>query len=128
MEKNEPVETKIGLKNFKAGLMAVISKEMAEAFANVDIKIWEDFELDLLHIRATMDVLGFNAQSVEVKYPANWKEAVKECFAPAWAKKLWPVKYRRIVLERNALYPKLPIIKGVEARVSLRVEDYGDVR
>ena len=30
---------------------------------------------------------------LDLKWPKNWKEAAKERFAPAWAKKRWPVLY-----------------------------------
>jgi hypothetical protein len=42
-----------------------------------------------------------------VKYPANWWEAVKERFAPAWALKRWPVRYR--VWEPFVIYPQIKL-------------------
>ena len=43
-----------------------------------------------------------------VKYPADWWQAVKERFAPAWALKRWPVVYT--IWEPSVIYPdiKLP--------------------
>jgi hypothetical protein len=41
------------------------------------------------------------------EYPSNWKEALKERFAPAWFLRRWPVRKTRIDME--VLYPEIAI-------------------
>lgn len=43
----------------------------------------------------------------DIKYPADWLEAVKERFAPAWYLKRHPVKYTRHHITVDAVYPDL---------------------
>lgn len=40
----------------------------------------------------------------QIKYPSNWKEAIKERFAPRWFLKRWPVRYD--TLERFIAFPE----------------------
>ncbi len=42
-----------------------------------------------------------------VKYPADWWQAVKERFAPAWALRHWPVAYT--VWEPSVIYPDIAL-------------------
>jgi len=50
------------------------------------------------------------------RWPANWKEAVKERFCPKVLLKRWPVKYRTV--DVLAIYPKAklpdPVFKAKE--------------
>lgn len=39
--------------------------------------------------------------SVHRRWPKDWREAVKERFAPAWIKKRWPVKYETVDIEQQ---------------------------
>ena len=54
-------------------------------------------------------VLGEKLATVEVKWPADWWQALKERWFPAWALRRWPVTYRREKLEAVALYPKISL-------------------
>jgi hypothetical protein len=38
-------------------------------------------------------------QRVEVQWPADWREAFKERWFPAWALKRWPVRYHKRRME-----------------------------
>lgn len=40
----------------------------------------------------------------EIKYPANWHEAIKERFFPLWLLRYFPVKYK--IFNVNAFYPE----------------------
>jgi len=44
-----------------------------------------------------------------VKYPRDWKEALKERFLPWWAKRWWPVRYSYVVWEATVLYPLISL-------------------
>jgi hypothetical protein len=52
------------------------------------------------------------------EYPANWIEALKERFAPAWLIRRWPVVKSRIDME--VLYPRIGIPQK-DHMVKLRV-------
>lgn len=52
-------------------------------------------------------IFGQKLAYQEVKYPANWKEAVKERFAPKWLRTRWPVRYMIHKLEAAALFPDI---------------------
>lgn len=54
-------------------------------------------------------IWGEQQKHYEFKAPADWLEAVKERFFPAWALRRWPVLYRRDVVDVKALYPELNI-------------------
>ncbi len=43
----------------------------------------------------------------EVRYPADWWQAFKDRWFPAWAKERWPVRYVRYDL--MALYPEIKL-------------------
>lgn len=46
------------------------------------------------------------------KAPADWLEAMKERWLPAWALKRWPVRYRVDTINVLALYPQIPVLPG----------------
>lgn len=46
---------------------------------------------------AVIAILELATQEEDVAhYPSNWKQAFKERWFPAWAKKKWPVLYTRV--------------------------------
>lgn len=48
-----------------------------------------------------------NLKEVEIKYPSDWLQAVKERFAPKWYLKRYPVKYKVFTFSADLLYPEL---------------------
>jgi hypothetical protein len=66
-------------------------------------------------------IVGDLLDEIEVKYPADWWQAVKEHFAPIWFKKQWPVKNHHVKLTARALYPKVKII--TDQPVIINLED-----
>lgn len=48
------------------------------------------------------------------KAPADWWEAVKERWFPAWALKRCPVCYRVDTINVLALYPQIPVLPGMK--------------
>jgi len=43
-----------------------------------------------------------------VQWPTDWWEAVKERFAPRWARERWPVRYTAKELDARAIWPSFP--------------------
>jgi hypothetical protein len=62
------------------------------------------FVSDSILFQLRQDIFGRTLD--EIKFPANWKEAVKERFAPRWFLKRWPVRYT--IYKIDELYPKMP--------------------
>jgi hypothetical protein len=57
----------------------------------------------------------------EFRYPRDWKESVKERFAPWWVKRRWPVVYTVQVVDARVAYPEFkPSVQGSAVRVVQR--------
>jgi len=98
-------------------------------------------KLDVYHEQAKMLVMRLtayvatqNVEEVFVKYPADWKEAVKEYWLPRLYRSRWiprfiwgwirakPVRYTRVVLRAKRVYPNLVIPRQVHCIHLLREE------
>lgn len=73
--------------------------------------VFQDFksELDRRLIRQIrLSVFGKSHPEKEVvKFPADWRQAVKERFAPKWFLKKHPVRYTTVTASLEELYPCL---------------------
>ena len=78
------------------------SKAFAEQY-RVDKR--EDEMLGGLRYSLVQYVWGEELKRQEVRYPADWWQAVKARWFPEWAKQRWPVRYTVEVMEARALYP-----------------------
>lgn len=65
-----------------------------------------DDALNAMVLNLSTFVYGEQRQ-ITVRTPADWREAVKERFAPKWVLTRWPVKYRDIKAELFAAYPDI---------------------
>lgn len=54
-------------------------------------------------------IFGQNIKTVTVRYPRDWREAIKERFAPAWFTRRWPVRYEVTTIDVLALYPTFTV-------------------
>lgn len=69
---------------------------------------WEDAAIPAIEI-ATMAHWNFvqaiikweaaKRRLLEYHWPATWRDAFKERWFPAWARRRWPVRWRRITLD-----------------------------
>jgi hypothetical protein len=103
------VET-VQLERLKLCILTHLSAELCHSFGEppeVAVTDALDFLTDDIGIRVVQKVWGRELQRQEVKYPANWWEAVKDRWLPAWAKGRWPVRYRVVTLTARELYPRL---------------------
>lgn len=79
--------------------------------AAISRAVSQDFksELDRGLIRQIrLSVFGKSHPEKEVvKFPANWRQAVKERFAPKWFLKRNPVRYTTVTASLEELYPCL---------------------
>lgn len=100
----------VALKRMK--LVALIEAGLLDQFAEVakcDLIAHPTFAGDRSVLRITQVIWGRIAKRQEVCYPADWWQAVKQRFAPAWFLRRWPVKEKVIVLTARELYPSVAI-------------------
>ena len=103
------------LTQFKTIALSYISACLADTFAenpSTDMTLLGGSMVDTILWRVKQPIWGEGPfRGPPIEYPANWKEAVKERFAPRWFKRRWPVK--KITHRYNAriLYPLISIPK-----------------
>lgn len=49
---------------------------------------------------------GEHAMTKTARWPADWLEAIKERFAPAWLRARWPMRYTSVTLDAWRLFPE----------------------
>lgn len=99
----------------------IVQKELMARHASVeevDALISErDRQFRILLKVFTMQADASKYVSDEVKWPADWRQALKERFAPAWFLRRWPVKYakKRIehTLEAHIVVPDVLVDRDV---------------
>ncbi len=60
-------------------------------------------------LRIIQHVYGERLKTVEIAYPADWWQAVKERWAPAWFIRRWPVLLKQHKIEAVAFYPMISL-------------------
>lgn len=58
-------------------------------------------------VRFYFGVFGETLDEIEVQYPADWWQALRERWFPAWWLRRWPVQYTARTLRAEAVYPKV---------------------
>jgi hypothetical protein len=74
-----------------------------------EVGVFEDFLADIFVVKMKALLWGELAKREEATYPADWWQAFKDRWFPAWAKRRWPVGYVTVVLDARILYPELKI-------------------
>jgi len=103
---------KIELENITFAVMAHISKALIEDFAqpaDVTCRMLEDWTNDVIVVCVKQRIFGRQVLHDEISFPSDWKEAFKERWLPAWAKKRWPVCYDTHTFDVRELVPSLNI-------------------
>lgn len=101
-------EREVVLHKLEYGVAAVLPK----GFANqpyVEIQQVVNIIGQRVYLKICQDIAAQHLDRAEFDYPADWKEAVKERFAPAWLKRRWPVRYHHVMIDIEALYPKIAL-------------------
>ena len=100
----------VTLERMKLCAIQQIPRELADHFVippKVEVSDQGLWMYDTIALRVIQLVYGRTMEEVKAEYPADWWEAFKERWLPAWAKKRWPVRWVRVRLEAKELYPKL---------------------
>jgi len=96
----------VTLGRMKMVALQYVTAELAEHFA-VEPQVSVHHEFDEVVMRFVQMVYGRTLEQVEVQYPADWWEAVKDRWLPEWAKARWPIRYQHHSLTAKELYPKI---------------------
>lgn len=98
------------LERLRYSVQTHIDAVLVDQLANLPVARIEEMG-SLLGNKLAVSVRGFlfgtTLEQVECSYPRDWREAIKERFAPAWLKRRWPVQYAKVVLRARAEYPQL---------------------
>jgi len=118
------VTTTDHLEKMKAIVLKRITESdvrMAIARVDVDINEYAAFTADEMLIRLKAEVLGEHIRLPVIRYPANWKEAVKERFAPFWFLRRWPVQYAEKAFDVRVVYPMMALPHVAHSIAGVRV-------
>lgn len=105
-------------------LRLIVYTTLAEDLANdlvslPNVNISRDVLRHLITATVKLEIWGRVIDKVEVCFPVNWKEAIKERFAPAWFKRRCPVEMKRIRLVAKELYPKMALPEREDGMIHL---------
>jgi hypothetical protein len=106
---------KVNLEKLKLILYTRIDRAMMEGAwpfverPEIQIADQDRFWEEAISILIVQRVAGLVRDRVEVIYPANWWEAVKDRFLPAWGKRRWPINYTRRVMIAREYYPDVAL-------------------
>ena len=101
--------------------MSVVTHELLDTINDDrELELIADYTGRTLSICLRQSLYGEPLEDVTLKYPADWIEAVKERWLPAWAKRRWPIRYTSHHVVIAALHPKF---KGFGDTVFAKVYD-----
>ncbi len=99
---------RVVLERFRYFVRQVVSRELLSDFADPPEVLLEWIGASLA-IQLRQEILGQQRGNIEIRYPADWWQAVKQRFFPSWAKNRWPVQEIVQVVDVKALYPKVTL-------------------
>lgn len=106
MEEQEFDGIKVDLEKIKFILITELRKsDVGPLIDDVDISLLQTFAREAIAIRVKAHVWGEEYAQKEIRYPADWIEALKARWLPWWAKKRWPVRYCVHNITAMAYYP-----------------------
>ena len=77
------------------------------------INLATEFFAEGMTSRLVAVLAGERIRVLDVQYPADWIEAIKERFLPFWLKKRWPIRYTRLAWDIRVVYPEVSLPKEV---------------
>ena len=106
------MEESDALERMKLIVLNSISEELLDDFAippTLEASTMMDWLSDSITLRLKQEVYGRQLDTVEAEWPADWWQAFRQRWFPAWALRRWPVKMHTVRLEAKELYPKLAL-------------------
>lgn len=108
------VDPMVSAERFTAKIVAIANElHIPYTIQNMKVGEQDDFIMRKLvyGIKSYIAASGEETVSCNIKWPANWWQAVKERWLPAWAKQRWPVLYERHRMERTFYRAMCPHIE-----------------
>ena len=97
-------------------MKVVILQESQLRLANIlamseeaQINLATEFFAEGMTSRLVAVLAGERIRVLDVQYPADWIEAIKERFLPFWLKKRWPIRYTRLAWDIRVVYPEVSL-------------------
>lgn len=73
-------------------------------------RAYRNYILDTIVIELIREIGAWRGEAYRiVRWPADWWQAIKDRFFPAWAKRKWPIVYEVRRFEAARLLPNLPL-------------------
>ena len=105
-----PKVTTVELEKARFALYQRISPFFLPGSTSVEVE--PDFMTNMIQARVSGELLTERIGTKSVSFPADWLQAVKERWAPAWAKRRWPVRWTVFAVDIQAVYtdfkPSIP--------------------
>ena len=103
----------VTLKRFRAAVMVKLSQQLMDSVNDErEFDVVANYTADSLSAVLRQSLYGETLEDVTLKYPADWIEAVKERWLPAWAKRHWPIRYTSHHVTIAALHPMVKPTSG----------------
>ena len=98
------IERVVTLQPQRYAVMEAVPKALLSS-AKMEASKWVEFTQDRLVLRLSAYMLEQQVDEQYLEYPADWWEAVKLRWFPAWALRRWPVRYTHWRASVCAAYP-----------------------
>ena len=76
---------------------------------DADVRLTWPPNMDALIMKMRAFVLGEEGDKIEISYPEDWWQAVRERWLPKWWIKKYPVKYKEHYITPQTIYPHFRI-------------------
>lgn len=97
------------LEKMRFGIQSLITEDLLADMSQVELLSFFEHRTNEMVFSLRMTLMGQMLKEIQVSYPADWKEAIKERFAPKWFLKKYPVKYTEVELTASAVYPLIAL-------------------
>lgn len=91
--------------------------------ANTIVETIQLFDLDAMRIQLRRTVWAKALDKHHFDFPTDWKQALKERFAPRWVLRRWPVKYAELDVTVYHSYPALIMPRGERSVLQVDVRE-----
>jgi hypothetical protein len=110
--------------NLRNIILDKIAVDFVGKVSDFEVSTGYDVEADAIMYRVRLFLMQYSVLSKDTKtmsIPSTWIDHFKEKYFPSWLKKIFPVKYKTIVIKTdittNYICPHLPIPKeGIGTR------------
>jgi hypothetical protein len=95
--------TDIELERFSLGMAQLIHEDELLQSLHPELIVKRTFDKIAVGIKA--HIWGRTQKKIDVKYPADWKQAFKERWFPKWLRNKYPIRYVEFTVIVRAYFP-----------------------